>query len=219
MRSFYQQVDLRSRNAMEHYLCNHFRYHTMNSWNRATSYAHNLKVHRLGLEQDIVTKLFDMIGLDEFHERLQDHMREFAVRHDYRWQAYMNGRSGGYLVLYQGAIEPSGYKSFCRACGQRNYRSVKETGSVCGVCHEPTRVDYPTTHKRVVTYPGQGVDPDQDYADWSMSELRDRARLIQDFGRLADAMVAEAVWMANNCTVEDEVYLVEKRRQILAPCA
>jgi hypothetical protein len=50
MTEFYRPVDLRSRAAMTAYLKNHFRYHTMNSWNRSTSYACNLKVNRLGLE-------------------------------------------------------------------------------------------------------------------------------------------------------------------------
>lgn len=216
MRKFYQRVDLRSRSAMEEYLANHFRYPTMNSWNRSTSYAHNMKIHRLGLDHDIVTKLFEMIQLDEFHDRLRDHIREFGEQHDYRWQAGMNGRSGGYLVLYKGAREPSGYKSYCTSCGQRNYTSVSETGDVCGLCHNPCRLDYPTTHMRVVTYPGQSVDMDQDFEEWSLSELKDRVLLVQDFGRLADAMVLETVWMANNCTVKEEIRLVEQRRQVLA---
>lgn len=215
MRKFYQRVDLRSRKAMEGYLANHFRYPTMNSWNHSTSYAHNMKVHNLGLDQDIVMKLFDMIRLDEFHERLHDHIREFGERHEYRWQAGMNGRSGGYLVLYKGAREPSGYKSYCTTCGQRNYTSISETGNVCGVCRNPARRDYITAHMRVVAYPGQGIDMDQDFEEWSLSDLRDRVLLIQDFGRLADEMLLEAVWMVNNCTVKEEIRLVEQRRQVL----
>ncbi len=127
----------------------------------------------------------------------------------------MNGRSNGYLVLYEGAQEPSGYKSYCTACGQRNYRPVADNGNLCGVCRRPARKDYPTTHMRVVTYPGRGVDMDQDYEDWSLDGLRARVRLIQDFDRLADLIVAEAVWMANNCTIEEETYMVEKRRRVM----
>jgi hypothetical protein len=215
MRKFYQHIDLRSRMAMEAYLSGHFRYHTMNSWNRTSSYAHNLKVHNLGLDQHIVTKLFDMIRLDEFHDRLRDHMLEFSEQYDHRWQAGMNGRSYGYLVLYQGAKEPSGYRSYCTACGQRNYRTVADNGNICGVCRRPSRMDYPATHMHIVTYPGKGVDMDQDFEDWTLDGLRERVRLIQDFDRLADTIVAEAVWMANNCTIEEETYMVEQRRRVL----
>ncbi len=44
MRTFYTPVDLRSRADMTGFLKKHFRYHTMNSWNRSTSYACNLKI-------------------------------------------------------------------------------------------------------------------------------------------------------------------------------
>ena len=46
---FQKKVDRRSRSAMVDYLQGHERYNTMNSWNRLTSYANNIKIHRLGL--------------------------------------------------------------------------------------------------------------------------------------------------------------------------
>ena len=61
MRRFYQPVDLRSRQKMTQYLTTHFRYPTLNSWNRSTSYACNLKITHLGLSPEVVDKLFDMI--------------------------------------------------------------------------------------------------------------------------------------------------------------
>jgi len=42
-----------------------------------------------------------------------------------RYTIGSNGRSGGYLVLYQGEYYDPGYKSRCRACGQLNYQHVK----------------------------------------------------------------------------------------------
>lgn len=50
MKRFFQPVDLRSRKAMIDYLEDHFRYFTMNSWNRSQSYACNLKIYKLGLD-------------------------------------------------------------------------------------------------------------------------------------------------------------------------
>lgn len=109
MRKFSEPVDLRSRKEMTDFLQNHFRYPTMNSWNRATSYACNLKIHRLGLEAEIESKLYDMLGTQEFYCLRQDALDLFNEMHDYRWQAAFNGRSGGYLVLYQGELRSSGY--------------------------------------------------------------------------------------------------------------
>lgn len=118
MRRFYQPVDLRSRQEMTQYLTTHFRYPTLNSWNRSTSYACNLKITHLGLSPEVVDKLFDMIQTQEFFDAMDECKWEFAAKHNYLWQAGMNGRSGGYLVLYQGEKRPSGYKSYCTNCGQ-----------------------------------------------------------------------------------------------------
>lgn len=109
MRTFFESVDLRSRKEMTAFLSGHFRYPTMNSWNRATSYACNLKVDRLGLTFDIVLKLLDMLGTQEFFDMRQELLDEFNAEHRYRWQAAFNGRSGGYLVLYQGELKASNY--------------------------------------------------------------------------------------------------------------
>ena len=78
---------------------------------------------------EVYEKLYDLLECQEFFLALKELMDAFAAEHNYRWQVGMNGRSGGYLVLYQGEIKPSGYKSFCTACGQLNYRSIKETGN------------------------------------------------------------------------------------------
>jgi hypothetical protein len=46
---FKNNVDRRSRSTMVSFLHGHRRYDTMNSWNRLTSYANIIKIHRLGL--------------------------------------------------------------------------------------------------------------------------------------------------------------------------
>lgn len=108
MKTFYQKVDLSSRSEMIQFLLRHFRYDTMNSWNRSTSYACNLKLHRLGLDAATVEKLYDMLDTQEFFDSQQSLRQQFGIEHDYRWQAGMNGRSGGYLVLYQGEVRTDG---------------------------------------------------------------------------------------------------------------
>lgn len=215
MRTFFESVDLRSRKEMTAFLSGHFRYPTMNSWNRATSYACNLKVDRLGLTFDIVLKLLDMLGTQEFFDMRQELLDEFNAEHRYRWQAAFNGRSGGYLVLYQGELQASNYLTYCTQCGQRNCRSVQDTGNVCGRCGKPARTDYTTPPKQVITFPGRGIDMDEDFEEWSLPELRERVRLVQELDQLADTLVSFAISMANAYDVEEETYFVPQTRQVL----
>ena len=44
----------------------------------------------------------------------------------YRYTIGSAGHSNGYLVLLESEKVPSGYKSHCRTCGQRNYTSIAD---------------------------------------------------------------------------------------------
>lgn len=217
MRRFSKPVDLRSRKEMTAYLQNHFRYDTMNSWNAATSYACNLKIHKLGLCYEIERKLYELLDTTEFFFLRQDLMDAFDEAHDFRWQVGMNGRSGGYLVLYEGGIKPTGHRSYCRSCYQRNFKSVTESGNICGKCGRPDRVDFVKPPMQAFTYPGRGIDMDEDYEDWSIQDLRDRVRLVLDLDTLADQMVELGIQMARNYSVvEVEVNIPQTRRVLVA---
>ena len=113
----------RTRKDMIEYLSNHFRYHTMNSWNRSTSYAVCVKVD-LFVPHDLLSDAYDMLYVDSAYWNGRDIIREFEERHEYAWQIGSNGRSNGYLVLYSGGQKASGYKSYCTSCGQKNYTRV-----------------------------------------------------------------------------------------------
>lgn len=215
MRKFSQPVDLRSRSDMTRYLQNHFRYDTMNSWNAATSYACNLKIHKLGLCHEIESKLYDMLQIQDFFDAQQELMDAFAEAHQYRWQVGMNGRSGGYLVLYEGGIKPTGHLSYCRHCYQRNFKSVAENGNVCGKCGKPERVDFVIPPMQTFTYPGRGIDMDEDFDEWSLSELRDRVRLVQELDALADRMVELGIQMAKDYSVMEVEISVPQTQKVL----
>lgn len=218
MKRFSQRIDLRSRSAMTAYLRNHFRYYTANSWNGADSYACNLKITHLGLESTVVDKLFDILETQEFIDAQEQLMLEFGTDHANRWQARMNGRSGGYLVLYQSKCVPSGYKSFCTHCGQRNYKGVSESGYICGRCGSPSRKDFVKPPMNINIFPGRGTDGDEDYEDWSLEQLRERVRLVQDLDELADRMVDAALHFVKNYSVEEEEYFIPQTRKVLVPC-
>ena len=214
---FSKQVDLRSRRSMEDYLNSHFRYNTTNSWNPSQSYACNLKIYQLGLEPEIAEKLYDMLDTQEFLDLQRELLEDFSASHQYQWQAYMNGRSGGYLVLYQGEQVPSQYKSFCTVCGQPNFSSVLETGNQCGRCRQAARKDYSSPPMQIITFTGRGVDEYEEFDTWGINKLRDRVRLIQEFDHLADQMVAEAIYLAKNYTVEEEEIFLPQKQKILVP--
>lgn len=215
-RLFSKRVDKRSRKEMTAYLENHFRYNTMNSWNRSTSYACNMKLYNLGLDRETEDKLWDLLDVPEFYERLNELIEDFNRQHNYLWQTGWNGRNSGYLVLYQGGTKPSGYRSYCTKCGQKNYTSVAETGKRCGVCNEEARVDFIKPPLQIFSYPGRSVDMDEDFEDWSLCELQQRTELVQEFDRLADDIVAEALYIARNHSVEEQIVYIPTTRRVLA---
>jgi len=80
------------------------RYHTMNSWNNSTAPAFNLKVYNV-IPQELQNKVFELMDCEDFYDEINTLIYLFDVEHNHNWQAGFNGRSGGYLVLYQGGIK------------------------------------------------------------------------------------------------------------------
>ena len=216
---FYKEVNIKKRGEMIAFLKNHFRYHTMNSWNRATSYANNIKLYKIDKPADIDSdKYFEMLGITEWQEKLSDLLEEFGRRHNWLWQAGINGRSGGYVVLYQGGIRPSGYKSCCIHCGQKNYQAVDDgqTG-ICCRCDARARVNFKEPHTQVFTWPGKNVDMGEDFRNWGLSELQDRVVLVQELDRLCDNIVDTYVDTCRSYRIAEEEILVPKRIKVLEP--
>ena len=60
---FYKEVNVKNRGEMIAFLKNHFRYHTMNSWNRSTSYTNNIKLYNIDKPADIDSDTWwEMLG-------------------------------------------------------------------------------------------------------------------------------------------------------------
>ena len=70
---------------------------------------------------------------------------------------------------------------------------------------------------QIVTFTGRGVDEYEEFETWGINKLRDRVRLIQEFDHLADQMVAEAIYLAKNYTVEEEEIFLPQKQKILVP--
>ena len=220
MKQFSKEVDLRSRRAMTEFLAKHFRYNTMNSWNQSTSYANNIKVYNLGLNKEQEEKLYAMLDTAEFYTYINEMLYDFSAEHNHLWQVGFNGRSSGYLVLYQGYSKPSGYKSYCTECGQRNYKSVEETGNNrCGRCGTDARVNYTTAPREIGCYPGRSTDMGEDFDDWEMYQLKERVKLVREFDKLCDDILKTVIDLIENYEVEEQIVMKPHTVKVLREVA
>jgi hypothetical protein len=189
---FYEKVDLRSRSEMADFLLGHKRYSTMNSWNGTTSVANCIKVHHLDLPDDVRDIMFEALNHPFIYDDIKYVLDAFAEEHKYSLQIGHNGRSGGYLVLYQGGVEPLKYKSRCRKCYQPNYEEVPAAVEPFGRCFKcgknaVANLNKPMTRTYVL---GKGYGEDwceedllQDTDNWHIEYLREEVRFVQSFDK------------------------------------
>lgn len=99
---FTKEIDYTNRQEMVDFLKNHYRYWTMNSWNASSSYANNVKIYNLNLPKEIQDKAWDYacgsLECCDIDFMIQDEIAMF--KEDTRYDAGFNGRSAGYLVMY-----------------------------------------------------------------------------------------------------------------------
>lgn len=221
LKTFYQKVDKRSRKAMAEFISSHFRYHTMNSWNGSTSWANNLKIYNV-LPNELQDKWYEMYEyMQELSSNIESLINNYTAESNNTLTAGFNGRSGGYLVMYECEKKLSGYKSFCTSCYQRNYKTVEETGNAkCGKCGKETRIN--KNFYELITWSGRSVDNNwTEYNDlinpeWiSLSELKTMTEKIQRFDRLCDDIVSETIWWLENHHLEDEEVVETKTIKVV----
>lgn len=99
---FYKKVNKNNYIEMFNFLKNHFTYYTMNSWNGSKSIANNVKVYNLKLDGDPYVAL-DMLQAHNYDE-INFEISTFEVTHP-GYTVGFNGRNGGYLVLYNRALQ------------------------------------------------------------------------------------------------------------------
>lgn len=73
----------------------------MNSWNASTSYANKVKIYSV-IPNELQNKVYEMIDSEGFYDEINWILEDFSRDHNFEYQAGFNGRSGGYIVLYQG---------------------------------------------------------------------------------------------------------------------
>jgi hypothetical protein len=128
---FEKSVDTRSRTAMTEFLAGHYRYDG--------GYAHRVKIYQMGLTREQQNAAFDLLNADEdFWEHI-DAIRRFTRNFNGHQTIGRAGRMGGHLVLYHSHYEPTGHRSYCVSCGQRNFKRVTvpaEPGSPAAVIQQ-----------------------------------------------------------------------------------
>ena len=96
-------VDISNTKSMWEFLHNHFTYYTMNSWNRQESIANNVKLYKLNLEGDwanVIKYLTDVGDCGGLQDIIDGEIRAFDEKYYPNYRVGFNGRSNGYLVLY-----------------------------------------------------------------------------------------------------------------------
>lgn len=95
---FYKKgIDITNDKQMFNFLKDHYTYDTLNSWNGLKSIANCVKIYDLGLEGDCWNALKYLQQDDYFdvNSMLEDWEREHSG-----YRLGFNGRSGGYIVMY-----------------------------------------------------------------------------------------------------------------------
>lgn len=100
---FYKKnIDIASVKSMWMFLHEHFTYYTMSSWNRHKSIANNVKLYNLDLDGDwtvVMRYLFDEEDCGGLQLAIDEEIRAFEESNP-AFKISFNGRSNGYLVLY-----------------------------------------------------------------------------------------------------------------------
>lgn len=203
---------LRTRKEMEEYLSSHFRYYTMNNWNRSMSFARNIKIHNIDAPKEIKDTMYDMLDVNDIWSTsgIEDLIDDFDYKHDFKFQIGTNGRSGGYLVLYQGTREKDSHKSKCPNCGIRTWY---EPGIKCTKCGEGTLVKYDGYN--VFTFPGKSFPEDTDYKHYSIEELRWLINIVWDFDQTCEAIVQAFIEFCKCSKVVEKEVMVPKKVKVV----
>lgn len=218
-KQFYQKVDLRSRRKMIDFLCGHKRYDTMSSWNCSTSWANNLKVYNV-IPDELQDKVHEMMETEDFYYDINNVIAEYNRKNEYWLQAGFNGRSGGYLVMYEGSVELRIIFRFEEKNGKIPDRDYADGYGWMDIDEAKAKGLYEKTIKKIGAYPGRSIDNNdrEDYEDkdqFSMSSLKEIVQKVQQFDQLCDDVVRATIELAENCEVEEEEYTVIKKRKII----
>jgi len=212
---FYKKIKKSSKKEMVDYLAGHFRYYTMNPWNKSTSYANNVKIYNV-IPQKLQNKACEIAQQGNVYYAIRDLLSDFGRKYDYEWQAGFNGRSNGYIVLYQGGKRKLDYKTQCDSCGKLTWYETEQNCHVDG-CNGMLRIIKRPVYDvyTVYTCPGLGLDENEDFSAWDIEDLRDRVSLVQEFDKLCDDVVNLFISYCEDYNVEEKIVMVPRVKKVL----
>jgi len=182
------------------------KYFTMSSWNKTTAPAYNLKIYNV-IDKDLQNKVYELLQTENFYFKINELIDVFDIENNYQYQAGFNGRSGGYLVLYEGGkktkyltkkdfASDNGYNGRVYISDQYHWKTYEEAKTLGLIDKEIITSIY--------TRPGLGID-DKDVS----------ADVLKRFRKLAVDIVKLTENLARNCEVGEEEYTITKTRKIL----
>jgi len=209
---FEKKINNHSKEAVANFLLSHFRYDTMNGLIRSTSYANCVKINRLGLSGTTQEKARVIISVGDYWNELSWVIREFEQDMGADYTIGTNGRSAGYLVLYESEYYDPGYKSTCKSCGKLSPYPVSDANCQCGVCNGPrANLKAPLRWTRLKSSSIDHAMSLQDYLEMPLHELKERAALVQAFDRACDRMRDAFIEMANDYMVIEHTVMVPQK--------
>lgn len=129
----------KTKKEMINFLKEHERYWTMNSWNGGSSYANNVKIYNLGMDHDLEMKAYGLLVEEGFNQLLASDYEFLKERFEEEtgYTIGSNGRSSGYLVLYDmehpaASIDShEDFEEWNRAEVEERYNLVKRFDDYC----------------------------------------------------------------------------------------
>lgn len=169
------------------YIKQHFTYYTMNSWNRDTSIANNIKIYNLPLTKEQRDKAYDIICDECLSAELWDCylipcIKNFEEKYNNNYNIYSNGRNNGYFVLV----------------GKKGYKVVNED------------IECAETYKELVSnFKGDYGWAHLDAQREARQEIEDTFDLIVEFDNACDETLAEFIYVLDNVDIQTKTYTKE----------
>ncbi len=205
---------MKTKKPMIEFLVSHFRYDTMSSWNQSTSWAANVKIHRV-IPSNLQDKAYELIETDEFYDRINDILHEYSFNNNHSLQAGFNGRSSGYIVMYEGFVETKTIFTFERTQGGRDYA---DGYGWMDIEEAKKRGLYQKQIKTVRTYPGRSIDnyDFDDYKDMTAGEVKAIYDKVREFDKMVQQVINETIYLCKNSEVEEIEYFERKTKKVIA---
>ncbi len=171
------------------------RYYSMNSWNNSTAPAYNLKIYNV-IDNHLQDKVYELLECNDFYTTINNLISDFNMEHDYQWQAAFNGRSGGYLVLYQGETTRETYteKDFTQDNGYNGRVYISDHIGWMDINEaEEAGILNRSIITNVSVYPGRQIEDNEVPAN-----------ILKSFKQLAIDIIKTTEYLAENYEIVEE---------------